>query len=86
MAADFSDPHQEWRRLFSELFGTFLLVLVAGKAAPIMPPPAAQSSSTHLSTNSRAATPRRSAPVRQGIREVIARMPLPPVLGGGLNG
>jgi len=29
MAADFDDPHQEWRRLFSELFGTFLLVLVA---------------------------------------------------------
>ncbi len=27
--ADFQDPHQEWRRLFSELFGTFLLVLVA---------------------------------------------------------
>jgi aquaporin Z len=27
--ADFNDPHQEWRRLFSELFGTFLLVLVA---------------------------------------------------------
>ena len=29
MLADFKDPHQEWRRLFSELFGTFLLVLVA---------------------------------------------------------
>jgi aquaporin Z len=27
--ADFEDPSQEWRRLFSELFGTFLLVLVA---------------------------------------------------------
>jgi aquaporin Z len=27
--ADFQDPSQEWRRLFSELFGTFLLVLVA---------------------------------------------------------
>src|SRR3984885_7036857 len=27
--ADFEDPHQEWGRLFSELFGTFLLVLVA---------------------------------------------------------
>jgi aquaporin Z len=27
--ADFQDPDQEWRRLFSELFGTFLLVLVA---------------------------------------------------------
>jgi aquaporin Z len=26
---DFQDPSQEWRRLFSELFGTFLLVLVA---------------------------------------------------------
>jgi aquaporin Z len=27
--ADFDNPDQEWRRLFSELFGTFLLVLVA---------------------------------------------------------
>jgi aquaporin Z len=27
-AAAFDDPSQEWRRLFSELFGTFLLVLV----------------------------------------------------------
>ncbi len=26
---DFDDPSQEWRRLFSELFGTFFLVLVA---------------------------------------------------------
>ncbi len=26
---DFDDPSREWRRLFSELFGTFLLVLVA---------------------------------------------------------
>src|SRR6476620_5828686 len=26
---DFQDPKQEWRRLFSEFFGTFLLVLVA---------------------------------------------------------
>jgi len=26
---DFQDPHQEWRRLFSELLGTFFLVLVA---------------------------------------------------------
>ena len=26
---DFRDPRQEWRRLFSETFGTFLLVLVA---------------------------------------------------------
>ncbi len=28
--ANFQDPHQEWRRLSSELYGTFLLVLVAG--------------------------------------------------------
>src|SRR4029077_4339433 len=28
--ADFQDPKQEWRRLFSELMGTFFLVLVAG--------------------------------------------------------
>jgi len=27
--ADFHDPNQEWRRLFSELYGTFFLVLVA---------------------------------------------------------
>src|SRR5215813_199476 len=27
--ADFQDPDQEWRRLFSEFYGTFLLVLVA---------------------------------------------------------
>ncbi len=27
--ADFQDPRQEWRRLFSELYGTFLLVIVA---------------------------------------------------------
>ncbi len=27
--ADFNNPKQEWRRLFSELFGTFLLVTVA---------------------------------------------------------
>jgi aquaporin Z len=26
---DFNDPRQEWRRLFSEVLGTFLLVLVA---------------------------------------------------------
>src|SRR6201997_4481637 len=26
---DFHDPNQEWRRLFSELYGTFFLVLVA---------------------------------------------------------
>ena len=37
---DFHDPSQEWRRLFSELLGTFFLVLVAagggmiGKAFP----------------------------------------------------
>ena len=30
---DFQDPSQEWRRLFSELFGTFLLVLVAAGGA-----------------------------------------------------
>jgi aquaporin Z len=28
-AREFRDPAREWRRLFSELFGTFLLVLVA---------------------------------------------------------
>ncbi|SFS16198.1 aquaporin Z [Microbacterium sp. cf046] len=27
--ADFKNPKQEWRRLFSEFFGTFLLVIVA---------------------------------------------------------
>ena len=27
--AQFDDPRQEWRRLFSELLGTFFLVLVA---------------------------------------------------------
>jgi aquaporin Z len=27
--SDFANPQQEWRRLFSELFGTFLLVIVA---------------------------------------------------------
>jgi aquaporin Z len=27
--ADFNDPRQEWRRLFSEVLGTFFLVLVA---------------------------------------------------------
>lgn len=26
---DFDDPGQEWRRLFSELYGTFFLVIVA---------------------------------------------------------
>ena len=40
--ADFQDPSQEWRRLFSEFYGTFLLVLVAagggmmGQAFPNM--------------------------------------------------
>jgi aquaporin Z len=29
---NFKDPRQEWRRLFSELFGTFFLVLVAAGA------------------------------------------------------
>jgi aquaporin Z len=29
IAQDFDDPRQEWRRLFSELLGTFFLVLVA---------------------------------------------------------
>ena len=29
MVANFQDPSQEWRRLFSELLGTFFLVLVA---------------------------------------------------------
>ncbi|MCG2621358.1 aquaporin [Arthrobacter sp. I2-34] len=27
--SDFDDPRQEWRRLYSELYGTFLLVVVA---------------------------------------------------------
>ncbi len=30
--SDFNDPRQEWRRLFSELLGTFLLVLAAAGA------------------------------------------------------
>jgi aquaporin Z len=34
-ARDFSNMHYEWRRLFSEVFGTFLLVL-AGAGAPIV--------------------------------------------------
>ena len=33
--ASFDDPRVEWRRLFSELFGTFLLVL-AGAGAPVV--------------------------------------------------
>jgi aquaporin Z len=32
---DFDDPSLEWRRLFSELFGTFLLVL-AGAGGPVV--------------------------------------------------
>jgi aquaporin Z len=45
---DFQDPHQEWRRLFSEAFGTFFLVLVAagggmmGQAFPDLIPHQAQ--------------------------------------------
>jgi aquaporin Z len=34
-ARDFDDPSQEWRRLFSELFGTFLLVFVGAGAGVI---------------------------------------------------
>ena len=37
---DFRDPSQEWRRLFSELLGTFFLVLVAaggGMMGPAFP-------------------------------------------------
>ena len=34
-AQDFTDLHQEWRRLFSELFGTFLLVTVGAGAAMV---------------------------------------------------
>ena len=30
---DFQDPSQEWRRLFSELYGTFFLVLSPPAAA-----------------------------------------------------
>lgn len=32
---DFDDPKQEWRRLFSELFGTFLLVVVGAGGAVV---------------------------------------------------
>src|SRR6266446_1919489 len=32
---DFDDPKLEWRRLFSELFGTFLLVLVGAGAGVV---------------------------------------------------
>jgi len=34
-ARDFTDLSYEWRRLFSELFGTFLLVLAAAGAAVV---------------------------------------------------
>jgi aquaporin Z len=34
-AGRFDDPTQEWRRLFSELFGTFLLVLVGAGGAVV---------------------------------------------------
>ena len=30
---DFNDPRQEWRRLFSELLGTFFLVLATSGTA-----------------------------------------------------
>ena len=33
--AEFDDPRLEWRRLFSELFGTFLLVLAGAGAAVV---------------------------------------------------
>lgn len=32
---EFDDPHHEWRRLFSELLGTFLLVLVGAGAGVV---------------------------------------------------
>ena len=32
---DFDDPTQEWRRLFSELLGTFFLVLVGAGGAVV---------------------------------------------------
>jgi aquaporin Z len=35
MLLEFDDPAQEWRRLFSELFGTFLLVLAGAGAAVV---------------------------------------------------
>lgn len=34
-AAEFDDPRREWRRLFSELLGTFLLVLVGAGGAVV---------------------------------------------------
>ena len=33
--ADFDDPAHEWRRLFSELLGTFFLVLVGAGGAVV---------------------------------------------------
>jgi aquaporin Z len=33
--SDFENPRQEWRRRFSELYGTFLLVIVASRPPPI---------------------------------------------------
>lgn len=33
--SDFDDPHHEWRRLFSELLGTFFLVLVGAGGAVV---------------------------------------------------
>ena len=35
ISGDFDDPSQEWRRLFSELLGTFLLVLVGAGGAVV---------------------------------------------------
>jgi aquaporin Z len=32
---DFDDPALEWRRLFAEFFGTFLLVLTAAGAVTV---------------------------------------------------
>src|SRR5881227_2601259 len=34
-SVDFDDPAQEWRRLFSELLGTFMLVLVGAGGAVV---------------------------------------------------
>src|ERR1700744_3526788 len=33
---DFDDPRKEWRRLFSELLGTFLLVLAAAGGGTLL--------------------------------------------------
>ena len=35
---DFDNPRHEWRRLFSELLGTFFLVLVGAGGAVVNPP------------------------------------------------